>query len=237
MQIKTDNEQITCTEADIFNSIIDLDNSHILDLGCGPGRYMFELALGGPGRTILGLEVDEIQHQKNLEAEWPDNVSFGLGGAQNIPADDNSLDVVMMFKSLHHVPLGLMGVALGEVHRVLKPGGFAYISEPVFDGEFNEILRLFNDEERSRAAAFEAVKAAVEAGDFTSLNQVFFNTYGHYANFEEFENVVMNRTYLDFDSTPELRQKVKEKFESHMTEDGAHFLSPNRVDILQKNEQ
>lgn len=234
MLIKTDNEQITCTEADIYNSILNLDDSDILDLGCGSGRYSLDIALSGQNRTVLGLEVDETQHHKNIEQDWPDNLKFGLGAAQNIPAENESFDVVMMFKSLHHVPLGLMAVAMGEVHRVLRPGGFAYISEPVFDGDFNEILRLFHNEERVRAAAFEAIKTSVEANDFTSLNQVFFNTYGHYANFEEFENVVMNASFLDIDISPELRAQVKEKFQAHMEEDGAHFLSPNRVDILQK---
>ncbi len=236
MQIKTDNEQITCTEADIYNSILNLDNSHILDLGCGAGHYTYDIALGGENRVVLGLEVDEIQHQKNIENELPDNLTFGVGGAQNIPADDNSFDVVMMFKSLHHVPLGLMGVAMGEVHRVLKPGGFAYISEPVFDGNFNEVLKIFHNEERVRAAAFEAVKSSVEVNDFTSLNQVFFNTYGHYINFDEFQKYVVEKTYLDNPLSGDLIEKTRAKFEEYMEDDGAHFLSPNRVDVLQKNQ-
>jgi len=236
MQLMADNEQMTCTEADIYNSIVNLDNSYILDLGCGAAPYSLDIALSGTGRSVLGLEVDEVQHQKNLNGDWPDNISFSLGAAQNIPADDETFDVVMMFKSLHHVPLGLLGVALGEVHRVLKPGGFAYISEPVFAGNFNDVLKLFHNEERVRAAAFEAIKGGVEAGDFTSLNQVFFNTYGHYANFEEFEEVIINASFLNLNLSPELLAQVKEKFQSYMQDDGAHFLSPNRVDILQKNE-
>ncbi len=236
MQIKTDNEQITCTEADIYNSIINLDNCNILDLGCGAGHYTYDIALGGENRVVLGLEVDEVQHQKNIESELPDNLTFGIGGAQNIPADDNSFDVVMMFKSLHHVPLGLMGVAMGEVHRVLKPGGFAYISEPVFDGNFNEVLKIFHNEERVRAAAFEAVKSSVEVNDFTSLNQVFFNTYGHYINFDEFQKYVVEKTYLDNPLSGDLIEKTRMKFEEYMEDDGAHFLSPNRVDVLQKNQ-
>jgi len=237
MQITTENKQITCTEADIYNSVLDLDNSHILDLGCGAGHYMLEMALSGSGRSIVGLEVDEIQHQKNLDKEWPDNISFGLGGAQNIPADDETFDVVMMFKSLHHVPTGLLGVALSEVQRVLKPGGFAYISEPVSDGEFNNLLKLFHDEEGVRAAAFNAVKTAVDAGDFTLLNQVFFNTYGHYANFAEFEEHVINVSFMDHQLSPALYAKIREQFQGFMQEDGAHFLSLNRIDLLQKNER
>lgn len=234
MQLMTDNEQMTCTEADIYNSIINLDHSIILDLGCGAGHHMIDIATSGPGRIVVGMETDEIQLKENLEGNWPPNVSFHRGEAQNIPADDESYDVVMMFKSLHHVPLGLMGVAMGEIHRVLKPGGFAYISEPVFAGDFNDVLKIFHNEERPRKAAFEAMKAAVEAGDFVSLTQVFFNTYGHYSNFEEFEKYVIGATYNDYRLDAALLEKVKSKFNEYMAEDGAHFLSPNRVDLLQK---
>jgi 2-methylisocitrate lyase-like PEP mutase family enzyme len=72
-----------------------------------------------------------------------------------------------MFKSLHHVPVPLMDQALAEIRRVLKPGGLAYISEPVFAGEFNEVLRLFHDESIVRREAFSAIERAVayvEAG-------------------------------------------------------------------------
>jgi ubiquinone/menaquinone biosynthesis C-methylase UbiE len=236
MQISTDNEQITCTESDIYNSIINLDDSRILDLGCGAGPYMIDIATTGSNRTVVGMEVDEVQYRENVEGHWPPNISFVPGGAQNIPADDASFDVVMMFKSLHHVPLGLMGVALGEIHRVLKPGGFAYISEPVFAGDFNQVLRIFHNEERARKAAFDAIVGAVEAGDFVSLSQVFFNTYGHYSNFEEFQTYVMNRTYLDIKPDAEIVEKTRAKFTEYMSDDGAHFLNPNRVDLLQKPE-
>ena len=81
-------------------------------------------------------------------------MKFDLAGAQQIPLDDGSVDIVLMFKSLHHVPLELMEASLQEINRVLKPGGLAYISEPVFSGDFNDILRLFNNEKKVREAAF-----------------------------------------------------------------------------------
>ena len=55
---------------------------------------------------------------------------------------------------------------MAEIHRVLKPDGLAYISEPVFAGEFNEIIRLFHDELAVREAAFAAVGRAVATGRF-----------------------------------------------------------------------
>ena len=84
-----------------------------------------------------------------------------------------TVDVVLMFKSLHHVPVDLMDQALREIRRVLKPDGLVYISEPLFAGEFNEILRLFHDEQKVREAAFSAVKKAVDAGLFRLVEEIF----------------------------------------------------------------
>lgn len=73
------------------------------------------------------------------------------------PRQSNSKITVSMrssyLKSLYPVPMedrGLLGV-----HRVLKPGGLAYISEPVYAGGFNDIMRIFHNEKSVREAAFE----------------------------------------------------------------------------------
>ena len=41
--------------------------------------------------------------------------------------------------------------------RVLRPCGLVYISEPIYAGNFNDILRLFHDEQAVRLAAPAAV--------------------------------------------------------------------------------
>ncbi len=47
------------------------------------------------------------------------------GSAADIEQPDASVDIVIMLKSLHHVPISLMDQALTEIARVLKPGGLA----------------------------------------------------------------------------------------------------------------
>lgn len=104
----------------------------------------------------MALEVDERQHAKNLTLPDLTNVIFRHGAAEAIPEADGTFDIVLMFKSLHHVPMDSMDLAFQEIRRVLKPGGFVWISEPVYTGPFNDIVRLFHDEKTVREAAFAA---------------------------------------------------------------------------------
>ena len=232
MRIAVDQIETSCPEADIYNRLLALDNKHILELGCGSAVITREIAGAGSNRKVTALEVDEIAHAKNLQIMDLPNVTFGLAGAEAIPLDDATVDAVLMFKSLHHVPLDQMDAAMGEIRRVLKPGGLAYISEPIFAGAFNEILRLFHDESRVREAAFNTVKKAVEAGLFELVEEVFFNSPMRFDSFADFENRILNVTHTKHNLSDENHALVKRRFEQHLGDDGAQFLMPIRVDLL-----
>ena len=214
---------------------INFKNANIVELGCGTAFVTRKLAEAWPTANIIAAEVDEIQHNKNLGITDLPNVTFQLAGMQNITAEDNSIDGVIMLKSLHHVPGHLLNDGFTEIHRVLKPGGRAYISEPVFDGEFNEILRLFNDEEQVRQAAFNAIVQTVESGQFRLVDEIHFLSKSVFADFSEFENRILNVTHSDFNLDDDLYRQVKDKFEQHPDTDGCKvFMNPTRVNLLEK---
>jgi SAM-dependent methyltransferase len=234
MKIAEEHINISCPETEVYHRLLSLDGKHILELGCGSAQITRDIATAGPDRRVTAFEVDEIAHRKNLQITDLPNVTFGLAGAQDIPLDDDSVDVVFMFKSLHHVPLELMDQSMREIRRVLTPGGRVYISEPVFAGEFNEILRLFHDERKVREAAFNTVKKAVDEGLFNLVEETFFNSPMHFESFADFENRIIGATHTEHRLDDRLYQLVKSRFEAHVGEDGAHFLMPVRVDLLEK---
>jgi len=234
MKISAEKISINCPEPEIYNRLLSLDNKHILELGCGGAHITRKIATSGAHRKITALEVDEIAHKKNLQITDLPNVTFEFAGAQDIPLPDESVDVVFMFKSLHHVPIELMETSMHEIRRVLKPGGFAYISEPVYAGEFNEILRLFNDEKTVRAAAFGTLKKAVDDGLLELVEEVFFKSPRNYENFAEFEDHTINATHSNYILDEKLHARVKHLFEQHIDDDGAHFFNPIRVDLLRR---
>jgi len=139
-------------EIGVLSDLVPLAGQRIIELGCGAAHLARTLLARHPDSRVTGLEVDERQHAKNLAAPQA-GLEFVAAGAQEIPFPDANFDLALMLKSLHHVPMPLLAQALGEVARVLRPGGHLYVSEPVYGGPFNDVIRVFNDEGVVRSAA------------------------------------------------------------------------------------
>jgi ubiquinone/menaquinone biosynthesis C-methylase UbiE len=234
MKIADPTQNTLVNEMKLMLEQLPFDAARVLELGCGKAEKTRTLAESGRVAEIVALEVDTIQHARNLEITDLPKVSFRHGGAEAIPADDNSFDIVLMFKSLHHVPMVHMDQALSEIARVLKPGGLAWISEPVYAGDLNEVFRLFHDEKVVREAAFAAICRAVDDGRLMLEQELFFDTRSFFENFDQFDQRMIRVTHSNHQLSPELFRQVREKFESFLTPEGASFLNPQRVDVLRK---
>ena len=234
MKISDPSAVMLCDELVILKDLLPLSAAHVIELGCGNAEKTRILVRDGQVASILALEVDTIQHEKNLHIRDLPTVSFSLGGAEAIPAPDASCDIILMFKSLHHVPLDKMDQAMMELNRVLRPGGVAYLSEPVYAGEFNQILHLFHDEKRVREAAFAAIQRAVQEGAFELVVQRFFNTPAHFDSFAQFEEQILQVTHTQHQIAADLHERIRNAFMRHKTVEGVNFHNPIRVDLLRK---
>ncbi len=96
-----------------------------VDLGCGPGHLVIEMAEQAPNLHITGVDLaDEVLQKAESYAQRSGvgaRVSFRKGDVQAIPFANDSLDLVISTLSLHHWidP----GQVLDEIARVLRPGG------------------------------------------------------------------------------------------------------------------
>lgn len=207
----------------------------LLELGCGRALTTRRIAEELPVREVIATEVDRVQHAKNLRIPDLPKVTFRLGGVEAIDEADESIDAAIMLKSLHHVPSHLLRQGLTEIHRVLRPGGIAYFSEPIYAGTFNEIMRLFHDERVVREAAFEALRTAVDEGLFLLEAEIFFDSVSRFQGFEEFEDRILGATHTEFAIDAALYSRIRDRFMQHVGPDGvAEFLNPNRADLLRK---
>ena len=221
-------------ELELMDGLVDLAaHPRVIELGCGAAQLSRQLLERFAGSEVTALEVDERQHAKNL-AQPQARLNFVQAGAQAIPFGDGGFDLALMLKSLHHVPLDQLDTALAEVHRVLRPGGLLYVSEPVFAGALNEVMRLFHDEQVVRAAALSALHRAVASGAWEPVSETFFDVPVHYRDFAEFEQCMIGVTYQNHRLDAATLAAVRARFEPHMGADGAHFVRPMRVNLLKK---
>ena len=224
----------TAAEQEMMERLLPLQGARIFELGCGAAWITRQLAERYPTSRFTATEVDRLQHEKNLALAAPPNLSFILGGAEAIEAETASVDLVWMLKSLHHVPSALMPAAMQEITRVLKPGGLAYFSEPVYDGEFNALMSLIHDEKEVRTQAFEAIRGLVESGRMQLEGEYFFQVPGNYPSWQAFEDRFLNITHTQLNLDEERYQRIKQTFLTHLGPQGAEFLKPHRVDLLRK---
>ncbi|NKB96937.1 MAG: methyltransferase domain-containing protein [Pseudomonadales bacterium] len=231
MQLIGPSDQAIEEEMAVIQRLVPLEGVKILELGCGAAEKTKQISALSDTVQVTAAEIDQVQHAKNLETKVA-RVTFKSYGAETIHEPDNSYDVVMMFKSLHHVDLHHLDDAFAEIVRVLKPGGLIYISEPVFAGAYNEVIRVFHDEEAVRLAAFEAIQSAVDNNKLELVTEHFFKTLINMRSFEQLKKRFLNVSHTDHNITSEQLKVVQACFESNRTPEGYLFEIPNRIDLL-----
>ncbi len=97
----------------------------MLDIGSGTGTWAAMVAGSDmASRAIIGLDFSEkmchVAHAKGAAIET-DKPMFVNGDSEHLPFADGTFDVVTCMHSFHHYPH--QAVTVGEMHRVLRPGG------------------------------------------------------------------------------------------------------------------
>ena len=89
----------------------------VLDLGCGDGQIA--RALASSGVSVVG--VDPTTNQIDVAAERAGGPVFAQAGAAVLPFSDGAFDGVIACLVFEHIDD--VDAAIGEVARVLRPGG------------------------------------------------------------------------------------------------------------------
>jgi ubiquinone/menaquinone biosynthesis C-methylase UbiE len=106
-----------------------LTGAHVLETGCGPGFGIDLLYRRFKAARIDAFDLDPkmialVRQRQEIRNR---RTRLWVGNLRHIPVADASYDAVVNFGAIHHVVRWRQ--AIGEIVRVLKPGGRFYCEE------------------------------------------------------------------------------------------------------------
>lgn len=108
-------------DLDRIATLIKRPNRVVLDLACGPGNVTRRLARLMPDSTVVGFDLSQEMLGRAVRLtrkEHLPNVYYMRGSALTLPFKPETFDAVSCCGALQLFPQ-----AIGEISRVLKPGG------------------------------------------------------------------------------------------------------------------
>lgn len=152
----------------------------VLELGCGEGQGTKNiLRLFNPS-SVQAIDLDPKMITRAKRRVDDKRVTFAVGDAADLSfAKDESFDAVFDFGIIHHIPN--WQDCLGEVKRVLKPGGLfiledlsieSFTTDPLGKG-----LRRILDHPYEQMYTREAFDKEIASLGFTVAKQSYLKPY------------------------------------------------------------
>lgn len=106
----------------------------VLEIGCGTGNLLIAAVRAQPGATVVGLDPDPAALERARTKAQRRGLAIRVeqGFADQLPHPDGSVDQVLSAFMFHHLPADAKRAMLGEVRRVLVPGGSLLLAD--FEG-------------------------------------------------------------------------------------------------------
>ena len=106
-----------------------VEDKVVLDAACGEGYGSSIMASMAKSVTGVDIDVETVERARITYKGW-DNLRFLQGSIESIPAEDNSIDIVVSFETIEHVSEQIQRSFLNEITRVLKQDGILVMSTP-----------------------------------------------------------------------------------------------------------
>lgn len=200
----------------LIRAVGDIAGRLVVDIGCGEGQIARQLA--AQGAVVRGY--DPFIEPREWIFEGPGRFRLSRAKADAIPELDGEADIVLFCLSLHHVPQAQMAAALGEARRLLKPGGFLCVIEPLAEGPAQYLSELFHDETAARRDALAALQAYA-APAFDIQRVLFFSEERIYDGFKAYAGqAISNMRYNGYTEADVLNPQVRSRFAETLGEGG-----------------
>jgi SAM-dependent methyltransferase len=116
-----------------------IDGGRVLDVGTGRGQFVRILMDSlDDYESITGVDTVDPATSISPDLLGCDGLNWLQCDAGALPFDDGHFDMVCIAFTLHHLDPPQVGAVLGEMKRVLKPGGLFLLAEMYRDGQQSE---------------------------------------------------------------------------------------------------
>lgn len=166
----------------LSNLFAPLQGRRVLDIGCGSGHLLRDLA--ERGARVAGVDIDEAAVERSRQIAPTAYVQ--KASARNLPFKDATVHVAVFLNSLHHLPPQDMTPALVEAARVVGKGGSIVVVEPLSEGTFFHTLLLIEDETEVRHAAQQAIGRALRTNLLSEVRRIEYDRIEAFADAEAF---------------------------------------------------
>jgi SAM-dependent methyltransferase len=119
------------------------DRALVVDVGCGPGRFLGRLRVVRPDLRCLGVDVSAGMLRAIEDAQ----VRRAVGSGDALPMPSGAADAAVAMHMLYHLPDPQAGLA--ELRRVVRSGGWMVTSTN--DHDADGLWQLFVDAGLDRA--------------------------------------------------------------------------------------
>ena len=104
----------------------------VLDLGCGTGRHIVYLTKRGFQVYALDSSAVALSHAESWLKDEGLTASLTRGRMEeDLPYSDEFFDAVVSVQVIHHNLIESVLRTIGEITRVLKPGGVVFVTVPI----------------------------------------------------------------------------------------------------------
>jgi SAM-dependent methyltransferase len=126
--LRTDSRDLAALRLGRCLGAIEGHSGKLLEIGCGAGRYLRAFRHYRPDLELHGCDISHIALAEAERADAGGEIEYKLGDALELPYEDESFDIVVLFDVFEHVTD--VGRAADEVARVLRPGGVFHCFVP-----------------------------------------------------------------------------------------------------------
>ena len=143
----------------------------ILDVGCGGGRTIAELAKRAPAGRVFGVDYSEASvetsRDTNRDAVTAGRVEIQQGSVSKLPFADGMFDLVTAVETHYYWP-DLPNDAR-EIARVLKPGGTLLVIAEAYMGRWGWLFQLAMLPMRAKLMSADGHRRWLETAGFTDV--------------------------------------------------------------------